>query len=155
MDGDGDLVLVAQLVETVESILRRVGREVLESQRFAQLERFLVGVVILCERQHSVTGRCHVVIFAGFQYRLNLLRRAVERKVLRIKLAVVQAKLLDALQALFQVKFAKRVALHADGERAETLILLVLGGKQRGRGEQPTRGGRAAAQKMTASNWLH
>ena len=72
MNADGDLVLVAQLVEAVEAVRVGVGAERLDAERLAELEDLLVGVVVLGEALDAAGDGLDLVLLAQFQNRLTM-----------------------------------------------------------------------------------
>src|SRR5262245_32852033 len=126
MDGDGDLVLLAELVEAVEAINRGIGAEVLQVQQLGELEDLLVGVVVLGEALHAPGNRRDIVFLADFQEGVGLLRLVGDGAVLLIELAIVKTQILGALEHLLQVEIAERIALHAEDEAAEGVVFLII-----------------------------
>src|SRR5262249_17610537 len=139
MDGDGDLVLLTQLVEAVERVHRRVGADALDADGFRPVEDLLVGVVILGEAFHAVGDGRDAVFLAQLQGGLELIPGQGARQLVATveELAVADAAVLHALERLFEVELAERIALDADREAAETIVFLVVGsdGSQTGNGD--------------------
>src|SRR5437867_2385173 len=89
MDGDGDFVFVAQLVEAVKAIRRGIGAHGLDAERFAILKNLLVGVVIVGKVLNAIADRRDFIIPAQLQKRLNLVGAGAHGSVLLVKLDVV------------------------------------------------------------------
>src|SRR6185503_16067228 len=100
MNADGDLVLVAELVEALETIGGGIGTEHLEAECFAEIEGAFVGVVIPGEALDAPGPGGHAVLLADGEERLDCLRLVGYRAVLLVELAVLQAEFLHPLEGL-------------------------------------------------------
>ena len=89
MNGDGDFVFIAQLVEAVKAIRRGIGAHGLDAERFAILKNLLVGVVIVGKVLNAIADRRDFIIPAQLQKRLNLVGAGAHGSVLLVKLDVV------------------------------------------------------------------
>ena len=62
MNGNGDLVFVAELIEAVKTVLAGIGADRLDTERLAIFENLLVGLVILGKVLDSVTNRRNFIV---------------------------------------------------------------------------------------------
>src|SRR5262249_27968754 len=113
VDGDGDLVLVHELVEAVEAVRRGVGADVLDVELLGEGEDALVGVVVLVKTLNAPGDGRDAVVLAHGPQGLDLGGAAVERGVLLEELDVVQAEILNALEGRLGVELPEGVTLHA------------------------------------------
>ncbi len=154
VNADGDLVLLAQLVETVEAVLRRIGAEHFQAERLAELEDALVGVVVLREALHAPGERRHLVVLAQRQERLDGFGLVGHGTVVLEELAVSQAELLHLLQRLLDAELAEGVALGSQLEAPERIICFFVRGPQAGRDGEGESGG-PCPEKLTTVEMCH
>src|SRR5712692_8414679 len=126
MNGDGDFVFVAELVDAVKAVRRGIGAHGLDAERFAILKNLLVGVVIVGKLLDAIADWRDLIVSTELQQRLNLVGAGVGRSVLLVKLDVVQAEVLSTFQRRLGVKIAKAIALHAEGKSAEALSVFLV-----------------------------
>src|SRR5262249_1323651 len=129
-----------------------IGAEHLEAERLAEIEGALVGVVILCEALDAPGPGDHAKLLADGEERLDGLRLVDHRAVLLVELAIPQAEILHPLEGPIEVELAERVALGAETEAAEDILLLLLA--REGKGRQGG-GGETGKEKRAAVDAKH
>src|SRR5579871_2269538 len=152
MDGDGNLVGIDQLVQTIEAVRARVSTKRLDAERFAELEEFLVGIVALGEALHPVSDGLDIVVRAESQEGLDLIRRAIRRSMLLEEFDEVQPQLLGALEGRFGGKIPEAIALRAHDEAAERIGNPLGRAKQSGKPSASDRTGGARLEKAAPTH---
>ena len=95
MDGDADLKLRHKLVQAVERIGRRVGRDVSNSGSFGKLENASIGCVILGKAADPMGVQLDFGFGQQFLSGGDLVGCSIECQMFAVKLSVMQAHALD------------------------------------------------------------
>ncbi len=116
MYGDGDLVLLAKLVEAVETIHVGIGAQIFQTQCRTKLKELFVGIVILAEVGNTKTGWSHIVFFAQSENGLDLLRVRVRWDVFGVELTIFNVELFEPLQCRLKIVLPESIALNTKTE---------------------------------------
>ena len=123
VDGNPDLVLGTQLVQTVKRIGLRIGRDTVKAGTLGKGKDRLVGLVVGCEAVHAMGTDRNLCLLQQIQPLLDLFSGGIQRKVATKKLHVVQPHPLNVANCLECIEVTQRVTLDANREPTIGILL--------------------------------